>query len=166
MDSSSKKPSTLLSEKFGNKIRIRVCGLCIEGSSVLLAKHTGMGPEELWLPPGGGLSFGEKAQSALKRELQEEAGIAVQACEFAFVYEVIRPPFHAIELFFHISQWSGTPSVGHDPELGEKQQIIQEVAFIPFEQIKHWPASHTHHLFRQAASIEELKALRGHYMFG
>lgn len=165
MDNSSFSPDRHLADAFGGKLRIRVCGICIQEGAVLLAKHTGMGPKELWLPPGGGLSFGEPLEVALQREWQEETGLHVQKSAFSFVYEIIRPPFHAIEVYFHVTKWDGVLSTGSDPELSAQEQIIEEVAFVPFETIKSWPSAHTHHLFSRVHSIEELKRLTGHYAF-
>jgi 8-oxo-dGTP diphosphatase len=47
-------------QQFGNKLRLRVSGICLEEDSILLVKHVGIGENKfLWAPPGGGLSFEE-----------------------------------------------------------------------------------------------------------
>jgi 8-oxo-dGTP diphosphatase len=49
-------------------IRVRVAGLGMVDSAVLLVKHKKNG-KSYWLLPGGGDSVGESARDALKREL-------------------------------------------------------------------------------------------------
>ncbi|MEL7005810.1 MAG: NUDIX domain-containing protein [Bacteroidota bacterium] len=58
-----------LNSIYGGKTRIRVCGICIENDSLLMIRHEGVGEQNiLWIPPGGGMEFGEDAHQALKRK--------------------------------------------------------------------------------------------------
>ena len=60
---------------FGNKLRIRVCGICIEENKILLVRHHSIGKSGiLWAPPGGGMIYGETSEQALIREFVEETG--------------------------------------------------------------------------------------------
>ena len=60
-------------KKLGGRLRVRACGLYIEGDSILLANHKGLNRENMfWSPPGGGVEFGESAEEAVLREFHEE----------------------------------------------------------------------------------------------
>src|SRR5690606_24196085 len=109
---------------YGNKVRIRVCGICWQNDRLLMVKHQ-MGDQVLWAPPGGGLEFGESIADALKREMREETGLDVVAGSFLFGCEFLQPPLHAVELFFEAGLKEGDLLNGNDPEL----PIISEVAF-------------------------------------
>ena len=88
-------------DKFGERIRVRACGICIEASKILMVKHLIVGKQDyLWAPPGGGMKFGESARECLKREFMEETGLDIRVGDFLFVNEFKDPPLHAIELFF------------------------------------------------------------------
>ncbi len=55
--------------------RIRVSALLRWRGSILLCRHEKEGQREHWLPPGGGVNWGESLVDALYRELAEELGI-------------------------------------------------------------------------------------------
>ena len=43
---------------YGNRVRVRVCGILIQEDKILLINHKGVGEKgSLWAPPGGGLEF-------------------------------------------------------------------------------------------------------------
>ena len=58
--------------------------------------------------------------------------------DFLFVYEVIYPPFHALEFFFKIEEAQGKPKLGLDPELAPEEQSLSELSLVPWEKIKDW----------------------------
>jgi len=92
---------------YGNRTRIRVCGLCIANGSILLVNHK-MGPSQIfWAPPGGGLEFGEDCRQCLQREFMEETGISIEVGELLFTTEFLSPPLHAVELFFEVRAAGG-----------------------------------------------------------
>jgi 8-oxo-dGTP diphosphatase len=88
---------------FGNRLRLRVCGLCIQDDKVLLVKHKSLGEKGyLWAPPGGGVNYGESVEEALKREFLEETGLEINISRFLFVSEYLDVPLHALELLFKL----------------------------------------------------------------
>lgn len=153
-------------KKFGNKVRIRVCGICISQGRLLLVKHKGLGPEgQLWIPPGGGMHFGESAEECLKREVAEETGLEVKAGRFLFIHEYVQPPLHAVELFFIAELQGGELKTGTDPELSDKEQIITDVAFLSAEEISGIEMDLRHEMLKRYGEPEELTGLRGYFRF-
>lgn len=152
-----------ISERYTNRTRVRACGLCWQGEKLLMVNHR-MGPTgSLWLPPGGGVEFGEGVTDALQREFQEEAGIRVYASRFQFVCEIIQPPIHALELFFEVEFMEGEVITGQDPEVNAEHQIIREVKYMSLEEILALPYYERHGIFTIGNSVPELQSLTGFY---
>jgi 8-oxo-dGTP diphosphatase len=152
-----------LTDLYGSRLRVRVCGICIADQKILMVRHRFVGPENIfWSPPGGGMDFGESAPAALKREFLEETGIVVEIGEMLFVNEYIYPPLHAVELFFSIKSFCGLPSTGFDPEFSEQSQIIREVRFMSMQEIKSLPENQVHSLFKNCTVMEDVLTLRGY----
>jgi len=129
-------------EVFGNKVRVRVCGLCFNNDAILLVKHNIDG-EMLWAPPGGGVGFGETLADALIREFREETTLSIIPGKFLFLTEYINLPLHAIELFYGIKNYSGTLKVGSDPEANERV-IVEDVGFFDSEELSQLPNEQLH----------------------
>ena len=122
-------------EQYGNRIRIRVCGVCIEDGKILLINHTGVRENtDFWCPPGGGLQFGETIKDCLKREFLEETNTEISVGKFLTINEFINPPLHAVELFYEVKIINGIPKKGTDPEMEE--QIISDLRWMSFEETK------------------------------
>lgn len=148
---------------YGNQLRARACGICVEDGETLLINHRSLSESDFWAPPGGGISFGEKAEDCLVREFKEETGLSVTVGQFLFACEFIRPPLHSIELFFEVSILEGALKTGIDPEMSEKDQIIKDAKFFSLAEIKTMKANSLHGLFQFASSPDEILGLRGYF---
>ncbi len=153
-------------EEYGNKLRIRVCGLCMENGQVLVANHHSLNKNgDFWGPPGGGMDFGKSARENLKREFLEETGLTIEVEKFLFVHEYLSPPLHAIELFFKVKRLSGELKTGFDPEMNKDEQIIRNVRFMPFEELLQLDSQSVHQLFLHVKKIDELDNLDGYFLW-
>ncbi|WP_338868286.1 NUDIX hydrolase [Spirosoma sp. SC4-14] len=149
--------------KFGNQLRVRVCGLCRQQDQLLMVRHRGLSETNtFWSPPGGGVRFGETSAQALIREFSEETGLVIDVGELLFVNEFIAPPLHAVELFFRVTITGGKQQLGTDPELEADNQLIDEMKFMSFEEIKHYLPQEVHSIFQQCQSLNDLFRLRGY----
>ena len=120
--------------QYGNHVRIRVCGVCIEDGKILLLNHIGIRENsDFWCPPGGGLQFGETLEDCLKREFLEETNTEISVGKFLKVHEFVNPPFHAVELFYEVKIISGIAIKGIDPEMEE--QIISDLRWFSLDGI-------------------------------
>ncbi|MDZ7898576.1 MAG: NUDIX hydrolase [Arcicella sp.] len=120
--------------QYGNRVRVRVCGVCIREDKILLLNHIGIRENsDFWCPPGGGLEFGETIEECLKREFLEETNTKISVGKFLTVNEFVNPPLHAIELFYEVKIISGEPKKGFDPEMEE--QIITDLRWFSLEDI-------------------------------
>jgi len=141
---------TAIEKIYGHQLRVRACGILVVDKQVLLVNHKGLNvSNNFWSPPGGGMNFGESTEQALKREFFEETGLNISVDGFLFVHEFLKPPFHAIELFFQVSTVNNSFKTGIDPELSTEHQIIKEVAFLDFEMLKNEPKENLHQALHQ-----------------
>lgn len=110
---------------YTEKVRVRSCGIVCKDNHVLMV-HLNAPTQEtpFWTVPGGGVQFGESAKDAVEREILEETGIVANTEYLVEVAEFVRPPFHAIELFWKMNFQSGEVKIGSDPELGNRQIIL------------------------------------------
>jgi 8-oxo-dGTP diphosphatase len=149
--------NTEIAEIYGNKVRIRVCGLCWgEADTLLMVKHR-MGNQDFWAPPGGGVEFGESLENALKREFLEETTLRIYPGKFLFGCEYISDPLHAVELFFEVKKVEGIARKGRDPEI----QLIKKVQFLSTEEIRRIPSGSLHGIFGKYDDFNVLRQLTG-----
>lgn len=144
---------------YGNKVRVRACGVCWQDGRLLMVNHAGITPSDFWAPPGGGVEFGQSVEECLRKEFAEETGLTIQPEHFLFGCEYINRPIHSIELFYAVGATSGTLRTGTDPEL----QIIRDVRFLSADEICNIPPASLHGIFRLVDSPAGLKDLRGFF---
>ncbi|MGD9328813.1 MAG: NUDIX domain-containing protein [Cyclobacteriaceae bacterium] len=153
-------------EKFGNKLRVRVCGILIEKGKILLIRHKSIGKNGvLWAPPGGGMLFAESAEETIKREFEEETGLKIKVERFLFTHEFLKPPLHAIELFFEVSRLGGALNTGYDPEMKKNEQIITDAAYLDIDQIREIDNDSIHNVLRKVTNLKDLLYLDGYVKF-
>lgn len=154
---SVQKRDERLLEVYANRVRVRVCGICLSGDKILMAGMRLPGRNHLfWAPPGGGVQFGESCRDTLMREFLEETGLDVEVGEMLFLNEFIQPPLHAIEIFFRITSFRGDMYVGHDPEFERTDQIIESIRFMSLEEIQKLPDGSLHSIFDDLLQLEDL----------
>lgn len=159
--------TTTIANLFGNRLRIRVCGFCLEDNSVLLIKHINLGNRGIfWSPPGGGMEYGENVGAALKREFLEESGLEIRLIRFLCINEFLEPPLHAIELFFLVNKIGGNLILGVDPEISSENQLIQQTRFFSFQELEKMDKELLHSLFSNLSSLDDIEKLDGYYLNG
>lgn len=143
---------------YAGKLRVRVCGICLQQDKMLLVRHQPFAhnPAGLWSPPGGGLRFGEPVNRALKREFYEETGLLVEVGEFLCIREFIALPLHALELFFAVTITGGSLVTGSDPELPPSKQLIAEITFKTLPEIQQIPLPQLHQVLHNLSDFKSL----------
>ncbi|MCH8558868.1 MAG: NUDIX domain-containing protein [Balneolia bacterium] len=115
---------------FTGKVRARACGLVVRNHRLLLVKiNAPTRPEPFWMPPGGGISFGESLEEAVEREVREETGLSVKSRELVFVSEYINNRWHALEYYFRCEILSGEMRLGSDPEIPASSQMLEDIGW-------------------------------------
>jgi len=148
-----------LREQYGNRVRVRVCGLLWDHGKLLMVNHKGLADGDFWAPPGGGIEFGEHTENRLQQEFEEETGLVVTVDRFLFTCEFVHGPLHAIELFFEVKLRRGSLKVGDDPELS----IITDVKFMSSDEVMAIPKDNRHGIFQLVSTTEDLKTLTGFF---
>lgn len=155
-----------IKKAYGEKLRVRVCGILIEEDKILLVKHQHLGATGvLWAPPGGGMEYGESATEALQREFAEETGLNIDVEQFLFVHEYLDPPLHGIELFFLVKKKSGNLNLGTDPEFEHTAQLLSEVSFQNLKSLQLADNESLHYVLQNTKNLETLINQKGYFKF-
>lgn len=145
---------------YGNRVRVRVCGLHWIENSLLVIDHSHLSNSSFWSPPGGGIEVGLTAKDSLIKEFKEETGLSIEVGKHLFTCEFIKKPLHAIELFFEVKTVNGILKVGTDPET--EVQIITDLCYKDFYWLKGLPDAQKHGIFSCVPSPDELRNLHGY----
>jgi len=124
---------------YSGKLRVRVAALIFKRGSLLLVKqHVPTLQEDVWMPPGGGVNFGEKLEEALCREVKEETRLEVKPKKLQFIHEYYQNRHHAIEFYFYCESDTEKPEIGIDPEHDITDQSILDVKFLPLDNLNQY----------------------------
>jgi 8-oxo-dGTP diphosphatase len=109
-------------------IRIRAAGILVREGQILLVRHEKNG-RSYWLLPGGGVDYGETVEEGLRREFQEEVGLAIQVEKLVLVHDSIPPDRHrqVLNLYFTVSADRHELRVTPDG-------VLRDAAFYPLDQ--------------------------------
>ncbi len=104
---------------------VGVGGIVIEAGKVLLVKRGHEPLRGYWSVPGGGVNTGETLEIAMRRELREETGLAVEPLFIVSVFERVTPDaagnteYHYVLIDFVCRATGGDASPADDAaELG------------------------------------------------
>ena len=138
---------------YGNKIRIRICGILHNGGKYLLVNHSKLNADNVfWNFPGGGVDKNETIANTLTREFKEETNLDITIGKLLFINQVITSSLHAIELYFSVFTETYENQTGYDPEI----DIITETKWMTSEEILNLPAKHKPNFFSNLKSINDL----------
>lgn len=138
---------------YGNKIRIRICGILENEGKYLLVNHSKLNVDNVfWNFPGGGKETNETIAKTLIREFKEETNLDIKIGKFLFINQVISSSLHAIELYFSVFAENFENKTGHDPEI----DIITETKWMTDDEILNLPAKHKPNFFSNLKSINDL----------
>lgn len=123
------------SDSYGGRVRIRVNGLLVRDHALLLVKlQSPVLRKSVWMPPGGGLRYGESLEQCLVREFGEETGLQIEVGTLRHINELLKPPYHAIEFYFSVTESGGRLELGSDPEHDQEAQLLEDLRFISMEE--------------------------------
>lgn len=123
-------------QPFAGRVRVRVNGLLVKDRSLLLVKlNSKTRTEPFWIPPGGGVEFGELLEETLIREMKEETGLDINVGGLRYTSQYINPPWHAVEFYFDVEAENHDIKLGSDPELDDGDQMLQDIRYIPFSEL-------------------------------
>lgn len=114
------------------QLKVRVCGLLVEGDALLLAKHKREG-RIYWVLPGGGLEPGESLTGCLRREMEEETGLKVEVKDVLFLFDVKEPQRHVVSIVFGVRRKGGELKPRNIPQEGER---LETVEFVPLNRLE------------------------------
>lgn len=140
---------------YGNKIRVRGCGILLKKNKALMIKHLGLNKENCyWGFPGGGVEPNESLEQCVKREYKEEVNLKIETKNLCYINEFINGKLHAIEFFFFVESKSYKVNAGIDPELN----ILSNTKWFSWKEIISQPKSQRPQFLDMFSSFRDLKS--------
>lgn len=132
---------TEINTLYGDKIRVRSCGVLVVNDKILLLRHEGIGKlGYFWNVPGGSPGEGESLTQCVQREFLEEVNLKVTIGPFLYLNEYIKPPLHAVESYFRVEYSTENAELGTDPEMKGKQ-ILSKLAWMNKQELQALPTA-------------------------
>ncbi|MDR5832174.1 NUDIX domain-containing protein [Caballeronia sp. LP006] len=128
-DARHKNEATIDLAPDGRKVTKVAVGVMVQpdGRYLLAQRPPGKPYEGYWEFPGGKLERGESVEAALGRELREELGIDVVACELWRTLEHDYPHAYVRLFFCKVTDWKGEP-LGREGQAISWQTLPVDVA--------------------------------------
>ena len=125
------RQNTSLSPKTKKTIHVVAAILIQDGR--LLATQRGYGPwKDWWEFPGGKVEQGEEPREALRREMQEELAVDIEAGKLVASVEYDYPDFHLSMLCFRCRVVAGRPTLlEHEAARWLSQEELDAVRWLP-----------------------------------
>ncbi|AIS53590.1 ADP-ribose pyrophosphatase [Thermoanaerobacter kivui] len=105
----------------------------VENEKVLLVKHQD-GKKVAWVFPGGRVEENESVAAAAIRECKEETGYEVKLNGVCYIQEY---DIYYVT-YFYSTIIGGKLALGSDPELPKNRQVLKEVKWIDFKDLKNY----------------------------
>jgi len=109
--------------------QVRVAAIIVRDSQILLVEHRKRG-QHYWVLPGGRLDGLETLDAALRRELNEELGLAVRVGQLVIVSEMLAPDRHVVSLMFHAEIGEGA-----EPRLDRADPVLAGWQWVSTDQL-------------------------------
>ena len=109
-------------------VRVGSAGIVENSEGKILMALRGTYPANIWVLPGGGVDFGEKASEAFAREIKEETGVTIEDPEFVTMFELVKPDkgLHRV-IFFHRAKTNDTELRANDDAAELKWMTVDEI---------------------------------------
>jgi ADP-ribose pyrophosphatase YjhB (NUDIX family) len=112
-----------------NQPQLAIGAIVINDDALLMVQRANDPGKGLWSLPGGRVEVGELLADALKREVLEETGLAVEVGELAGILEVPGEDLHYVILDYHATVTGDTTTrAGTD---------ASEVRWVPLKEVAH-----------------------------
>jgi ADP-ribose pyrophosphatase YjhB (NUDIX family) len=131
-----------------------------KGDSIIMVEHTESEYGKFLLFPGGGVEKNESIFSAVEREVQEETNLIVKAKSILYVREVEHNNLFGVEFYILCEYVSGLLSLGCDPELVDKNQILTSIKELPISELddQKWKPEELHN--RLVCDLENILSVK------